>query len=83
MALCPSMLLNRVCNWIQVSFGSFLILMAQPLFFNIQHLAISHFIAGLEMQFFFSSGLRNKSIHLYFFYDIACILATHLRVRFA
>ena len=25
----------------------------------------------------------NKSIHVYFFYDIACVLDTHLRVRFA
>ena len=25
----------------------------------------------------------NKSIHVYFFYDIAFVLDTHLRVRFA
>ena len=25
----------------------------------------------------------NKSIHVYFFYDIACVLDTHLRVRVA
>ena len=26
--------------------------------------------------------LENKSINIYFFYDIACVLDTHLRVRF-